>query len=77
MEEAKAGVAAELVGTEPVGGGGALEAGEEVHPAGVEAAHRFEDGGGGAQDREPGEDGPGREAAGAAGPGRSRSRPHR
>ena len=77
VEESKAGVAAELVGPEPMGGGRTLEAGEEVHPGGIEAAHRFEDGGGGAKDHDPGEDGPGRAPAAPAGPGPRRSGPHR
>ena len=63
MEEPEAGVAAELVGAEPVGERRALEAGEEVHPVGVEAAYRLDEGGGEAQGREPREHRPGREPA--------------
>ena len=66
VEKPKAGVAAELVGAEPVGERRALEAGEEVHPVGVEAAHRLDEGGGEAQGREPREHRPRRETAPAA-----------
>ena len=77
VEEPKAGVAAELVGAEPVGERRALEAGEEVHPVGVEIAHRLHEGGGEAKGREPREHRPGRETAPAPRPARMRSVLHR